>query len=215
MKFFNTVYYINSLLLNFFLGILSTYTFINNTYINTLRACTSSFLIIRFHCRLMFHSITNHLMTTNTYFHAFIPPKDKSYKVIIRNLYHTTLISDIPDASSELGHLTRRVTNVIQNPCPLFRVELNPNINNKEILNLSSILYVKSKSNYPIGRIVVHFSVKTARTTITQKTIVIIIRVVSSVRMTTLQAFALKTKAAQPSALFERAIIRTSNYKEY
>jgi PAX-interacting protein 1 len=99
----------------------------------------------------MFNVIVNHLMETDSRIHTFMPPTYRSYKVIIRNLYHTTLISDISNALSELGHSTRRITNVIKNgnPCPLFLVELKPNINNNDILNLSSILHTKIKVKLP------------------------------------------------------------------
>lgn len=112
---------------------------------------TSSLLIIRPHGRIMFNLIVNHLMDTSASFHTFMPPPYRPYKVIIRNLHHTTLISDISDALSELGHSTRRVTNIIKNghPCPLFLVELNPNTNNKDILNLSSILHTYVKVELP------------------------------------------------------------------
>jgi hypothetical protein len=86
-------------------------------------------------------------METYSRFHAFIPPPYRIYKVIIKNLHHTTLISDNSDALSDLSHSTRRITNVIKNgnPCPLFLMKLKPNNNNKDILNLFSILHTKIK----------------------------------------------------------------------
>ncbi|KAL4082674.1 hypothetical protein QTP88_029735 [Uroleucon formosanum] len=112
---------------------------------------TSSFLMIQPRGRKMFNLIAIHLKDTSASFHTFIPPTYQPYKVIIRNLYHTTLISDISDALSELVLSARRVTNVIKNghPCPLFLVELNLNTDNKNILNLSSILHTKIKVELP------------------------------------------------------------------
>jgi PAX-interacting protein 1 len=90
-------------------------------------------------------------METYSRLHAFIPPSYRSYKVIIRNLHHTTLISDNSDILSDLGHSTRRITNVIKNgnPCPLFLMKLKPNNNNKDIFNFSSILHTKIKIELP------------------------------------------------------------------
>jgi hypothetical protein len=110
-----------------------------------------SFLIIRLHGRLMFNVIVNHIMETDSRFHTFMPSTYRSYKVIIRNLHHTTLISDISDALLELGHSTRRIINVMKNGnlCLLLFVELKSNTNQKDILNLSSILYTKIKVKLP------------------------------------------------------------------
>jgi PAX-interacting protein 1 len=99
----------------------------------------------------MFIVIAKHLMETDSRFHNFMSSTYRSYKVIIRNLHHTTLISDISDAFSKLGHSTRRITNVIKNgnPCSLFLVELKPNTNNKVILNLFTISHTKIKFELP------------------------------------------------------------------
>jgi len=138
-------------------------------------------------------------MDTDACFHTFMLPTYRPYKVIIRNLHHTTLICDISD---KLGHLVWwRVTNVIKNgnPCPLFLKELNLNTNNKEILNLSSILHIKIKD---------YRSVETARTTFTLQTITTILYVVSSLGMTTPMPLTPRKKTAQPNAPFAWAIIR-------
>lgn len=102
---------------------------------------TSSFLVVRPHGHLMFNVITHHLMDISALFHTFMPPIIRPFKVIIRNLHHTTLISDISDAFLELDHSSSHVTNVMKNgyPCSLFFMELHPNNKNKEILNLLSI----------------------------------------------------------------------------
>jgi len=54
---------------------------------------------------------------------------------------------------------------------------------------------------------VAHLSVETAGTTVTQQTIAIILRVVSSVGTTTPQTLALRTKTVQPNVPFAWAII--------
>jgi hypothetical protein len=66
----------------------------------------------------MFNVIVNHQIKTDSRFHTIMPPIYRSYKVIIRNLHHTTLISNISDALSELDHSIRRITNVIKNGNP-------------------------------------------------------------------------------------------------
>jgi hypothetical protein len=55
--------------------------------------------------------------------------------VFIRNLHHTTLITDISEVLDDLGFCVRRVENVPKNglPLTLFFVDLTQNDNNYEI----------------------------------------------------------------------------------
>jgi hypothetical protein len=93
-----------------------------------------SFLIVLPQGRENFNIIAEYLTENDASFHIFMP-----YKIVIRNLHHSILISDISDALDELGHFATRVVNVIKNgrPIPLFFVNLKPNTNNKEVLSIS------------------------------------------------------------------------------
>ncbi|KAE9537986.1 hypothetical protein AGLY_005958 [Aphis glycines] len=110
-----------------------------------------SFLIVHPQGRENFSTIAKHLMETDACFHTFMPSIYRPYKIVIRNLHHSTLISDISDALDELGHFISCVINISKNghPLPLFFVDLKRNTNNKEVLSLSSILHTKIKVELP------------------------------------------------------------------
>lgn len=112
---------------------------------------TSSYLIVRPDGRSNYNIILKHLKDTNASFHTFLPPRHRSYKIIIRNLHQSTLIPDIIDALSEIGHSARRVVNVSKNGrrLPIFLVELEPDSSNKEILNTSTLLHTIIKVELP------------------------------------------------------------------
>lgn len=95
-------------------------------------------------------------------FHTYEPKCDKSFVVFIRHLHPTTLVEDIATELKNVGHIARRITNVkIRKKegdkvnfisIPLFRVELEPKDNNKEVLDLSALLYTKVKVEPPRKR---------------------------------------------------------------
>jgi hypothetical protein len=91
---------------------------------------------------LNFNAIIEHLASSDACYHTFNPPPLRPYRVVIRNLHHTTLITDISEALGDLGFCVRRVENILKNglPLPLFFVDLTPNDNNHEIFKLSSLL---------------------------------------------------------------------------
>lgn len=74
-----------------------------------------------------FNITAENLMAISSRFHPFMSPTYRPYEVVIRNLYHSTLISDISDALLELGHSTKRVMNAKKNghQLPLFSRTLN------------------------------------------------------------------------------------------
>jgi predicted Zn-ribbon and HTH transcriptional regulator len=131
-----------------------------STYKNTLKVTGQnsfiykslpSFLIVLPQGREHFNIIAEYLMETDASFYTFMPSIYRPYKIVIRNLHHSTLTSDISDALDELGHSATCVVNVIKNrrPLPLFFVNLTPNTNNKEVLSISSILHTKMKVKLP------------------------------------------------------------------
>jgi hypothetical protein len=67
----------------------------------------------------------------------------RHFKVVIRNLHHTTILSDISDALAEHGHSVIRVVNIRKNqrPLPFFHVELALKNNNHNIFNISTLLH--------------------------------------------------------------------------
>jgi hypothetical protein len=84
-------------------------------------------------------------MKTNANFHTFRPYCQRPLRIVIRNLHHSTLSTDISFALSEEGHLVRNVHNVKKNNCPfpIFFVDIESNVNNKHIYNITSLLSTK------------------------------------------------------------------------
>uniref|UniRef100_A0A2S2NKY3 Nucleic-acid-binding protein n=1 Tax=Schizaphis graminum TaxID=13262 RepID=A0A2S2NKY3_SCHGA len=104
---------------------------------------TPSYLIVRPNGPDNAKLILEHLLNSDTDFHTFCPPSSKPFRIVIRNLHHSTLISDISDALTELGHSVRHVSNIKKNKVslPLFFVDLNPNKNNLDIFNTTTLLH--------------------------------------------------------------------------
>ena len=92
-------------------------------------------------------------------FHTYQLKSDEPFVVFIRHLHPSTSPEEIGEELSMVGHNARRVTNVrirkkindqvtIIN-LPLYRVELEPKENNREVLDLKTILYTKVKVELP------------------------------------------------------------------
>ncbi|KAL4097036.1 hypothetical protein QTP88_021876 [Uroleucon formosanum] len=133
----------------------------NNTLKNTLIrltsingfSCKSTFspLIIRPNGVTNFNAIITHLVNSDICYHTFSPPPFRPFRVITRNLHHTTPITDISEGLGHLGFCVKRVENVQKNglPLPLFFVDLTPNDNNHTIFRMSSLLKTINKVEKP------------------------------------------------------------------
>ncbi|KAL4112288.1 hypothetical protein QTP88_016105 [Uroleucon formosanum] len=66
---------------------------------------TPSYLIVHPNGRDNFKALANYLMDTNASFHTFRPPVDRPFRIVIRNLHHSTLSADISTALLEEGHI--------------------------------------------------------------------------------------------------------------
>ena len=73
----------------------------------------------------------------NLKFHTYQPKQERSYRVVIKNLHHTTSIEEIKNAIEHFDHKVRNITNVksriTKTPLSMFFVDLEPNPNNKTI----------------------------------------------------------------------------------
>lgn len=104
---------------------------------------TSHYLIVRPSDRISYNTIIQHLMDTNASFHTFLPRQLRPYRIVIKNLHHTTLCTDISTALLDKGHSVKHVMNIKnKNKCalPMFFVDLFPQNNNKDVLNITSLL---------------------------------------------------------------------------
>lgn len=92
-------------------------------------------------------------------YHTFQIKDDKLYSVYIRNMHYSTDVNEIQTELESLGHEVVRITNVqikkvinekkILWKLPLFRIDLKPNVNNKEIFKLNTLLQYKIVVEYP------------------------------------------------------------------
>lgn len=66
--------------------------------------------------------ILDHLKNSYSDFHTFCPPSSRLFRIVIRNLHHSTFSSDTSDALTELGHSVRHVENIKKNKIsqPIF-----------------------------------------------------------------------------------------------
>jgi len=107
---------------------------------------TKSFLIVYPRGILIYNTILPHLKETDASFHTFQARVNRSFRVVIRNLHHSTLCTEMSVALSDEGHSVKQVFNVKnKNKCglPLFFVDLNRQYNNNEIFKITSLLNTK------------------------------------------------------------------------
>jgi len=107
---------------------------------------TPSHLIVQPTGRTNFNKIIDHLHETNASFHSYTPRHLRTYMVVIRNLHSTTLSNDIVSALAELGHSVKHIYNAKNKnkcPLPLFFVDILTQDNNKDILDIKSLLNTK------------------------------------------------------------------------
>lgn len=90
-----------------------------------------------------YRTLVKYLEGRSIGFHTFQLKQERSYRVVIKGLHHSTPIEDIKAALLCLGHGVRNVTNVrsrvSKEPLPMFFVDLDPQTNNKEIYNIRHI----------------------------------------------------------------------------
>lgn len=89
-------------------------------------------------------------------FHTYQPKTEKAYRVVIRNLHHTTPENAIKEELEEQGHIVRNIKNVIHPtkkcPLPLFFVDLEPHETNEDIYKLTRLYYTSIAVEEPHKR---------------------------------------------------------------
>lgn len=100
-----------------------------------------------------YRAIIKFLQESKAEFHTYQIKQDRAFRVVIRNLHHSTDITNIKNELEDLGFRTRNINNVIQKQTkqklPLFFVDLEPAPNNRDIFNINSICYTKIKIEEP------------------------------------------------------------------
>lgn len=88
--------------------------------------------------------VVESLKNKKTEFYTYQRKQDKPFKVVLRNLHHSTDISLIKEEIEALGHKVVQIYNIKQNvtkfPLPLFSVEIVSDSTNKNIYNINKLL---------------------------------------------------------------------------
>ena len=113
-------------------------------------------LKLQLHTPDSYRKVIHLLKDKNVNFHTYQAQQEKPFRIVIRNLHHTTDKNFIKNELKALGYSVVQVVNVLQwqtkKPLPLFFIDLEPNENNSEIFKLSSICYTKIKVEEPRPR---------------------------------------------------------------
>lgn len=100
-----------------------------------------------------YRMVIKYLKEKKVSFYTYQPHDEKPYRIVLRNLHPTTSIDFIKEDLEKNGFLVRNITNVLQyqtkSPLPLFFVDLEPAINNKDIFELKFLCYTKIKIETP------------------------------------------------------------------
>lgn len=144
--------------------------FIKTLIKNYLNFCNNIKKVIEpdsdFSCKSTTNALKLNLSTTNSFravtkflkekkfdYYTYQLKEEKAYRVVIRNLHHTTPIEFIKEEINLNGFLVRNITNVLHSqnktPLPLFFVDLEPSPNNSDIFKINSLCYSKIKIEAP------------------------------------------------------------------
>lgn len=90
-----------------------------------------------------YKKIVEYCLKKNVKFHTYQLKTERAFRVVIKNLHHTTPINEIKEAIELDGHKVRNVLNVRSRvtkvPLSLFFLDLEPAQNNKEIYNITKL----------------------------------------------------------------------------
>jgi len=100
-----------------------------------------------------YRSVIKFLQQNKTDFHTYYIKKDRPYRIVLKNLHHTTPLEEIKNELISLGHTLRNITNVLQRhtklPLLIFFIDLEPALNNKDIFEIKFLHYTKIKIEEP------------------------------------------------------------------
>lgn len=91
--------------------------------------------------------IVNALTEKSTMFHTYQMKENRAFRVVLRNVHHTTNIDEIKEELAKLGHIVRNIHNIVQRTTkknlPMFFVDLEPKPNNKDIYNIQLLMHLR------------------------------------------------------------------------
>jgi hypothetical protein len=104
----------------------------------------------------VYSTILKALMEKNTEFYTYKPKKDKTFRVVLKNIHPSTDLKEISHSLMEQGHEVINIWNVKQRqtnlPLPLFFVDLKTQNNNKDIYNIKLLLNTSVQFEAPHTR---------------------------------------------------------------
>lgn len=90
-----------------------------------------------------YRKVVKYLEEKNKSFHTFQLKQERAFRVVIKNLHHSTPIADIKAHLLLAGYQVRSVRNIISRrtrfPLPMFFVDLDPNPNNANIFTITKM----------------------------------------------------------------------------
>jgi hypothetical protein len=100
-----------------------------------------------------YRAITKALAEKQTEFHTYKPKEERSYRVVLKNMYYSIAPIDIKTEIEKLGHQVNNIWNITQYrtklPLSMFYVELKPAPNNKDIFLVEYLQQYKIKFEPP------------------------------------------------------------------
>lgn len=118
-------------------------------------SCKSRFndVVINTVDTISYRTIIRYLNDINADFHCYQLKEDKAYRVVIRNLHHSTPIDEIKSELASKGYNIKNVHNVkhpaTKSPLPLFFIDLAKEPRSKDIFKEQYLLYTKIKVEEP------------------------------------------------------------------
>lgn len=100
-----------------------------------------------------YSKIIKSLEEKNTQFHTYELKEKRAFRVVLKNMHHTTNTVELKEVLKQFGHTVRNIHNirnrVTKEPLPMFYVDLEPNSNNVDIYKLELIMNLRVKFEPP------------------------------------------------------------------
>ncbi|CAG4982065.1 unnamed protein product [Colias eurytheme] len=94
-----------------------------------------------------YSTIYKELRKKNTEFYTHQPKVERSFRVILKHLHPSTDKESIKTALEELDHKVRNIWNIknriSKQALPMWSIDLEPNVNNKDIYKITSLLHCR------------------------------------------------------------------------
>lgn len=100
-----------------------------------------------------YSKIVKALEEKKTQFHTYELKENRAFRVVLKNVHHTTDTEELKEVLGKLGHVVRNIHNikkrVTKEPLPMFYVDLEPRTNNIDIYKVELIMNLRVKFEPP------------------------------------------------------------------